>query len=151
MSYLINSKINKCTIADFQLKLSHETWEQVFDGYDVNKIFNSFLNIFPRIYYSSFPLTRVKSKVNQNSWIAPGIITSRKHKRELCKELQNNNNASLAPYYRGYSKILSMVIRKAKRMEHDKLILNSHNKVKTTWGVINKESGRYKKEVKYKL
>jgi hypothetical protein len=44
-----------------------------------------------------------------------------------------------------------MVIRKAKIIEHDKLILNSHNKVKTTWGVINKESGRNKKEVKYKL
>jgi len=30
-------------------------------------------------------------------------------------------------------------------MEHDKLILNSHNKVKTTWNIINKESGRNKK------
>jgi hypothetical protein len=37
-----------------------------------------------------------------------------------------------------------MVIRKAKIIEHDKLILNSHNKVKTTWCVINKESGRNK-------
>ena len=38
-----------------------------------------------------------------------------------------------------------MVRRKAKIIEHDKLILNSHNKVKTTWGIINKESGRNKK------
>ena len=36
-------------------------------------------------------------------------------------------------------------------MEHDKLILNSHNEVKTTWDIINKESGRHKKEVKYNL
>jgi hypothetical protein len=33
------------------------------------------------------------------------------------------------------------VIKKAKRMEYDKLILNSHNKIKTTWNIINKESG----------
>jgi hypothetical protein len=52
--------------------------------------------------------------MNQNSWIIPGIITSCKHRRELCKEVQNNNNASAASYYRDYSKILSMVIRKAK-------------------------------------
>ena len=39
-------KMNKYTIADFQLKLSHETWEQVFNGTDVNEIFNSFLNNF---------------------------------------------------------------------------------------------------------
>jgi len=40
-----------------------------------------------------------------------------------------------------------MVIRKPKITEHDKLILNSHNKVKkTTCGIINKESGRNKKK-----
>jgi hypothetical protein len=83
--------------------------------------------------------------MNQNSWITPGIITSCKHKRELYKELQYNNSATLASYYRDYSKILSIVTRKAKRIEHDKLILNSHNKVKITWGIIHKESGRNKK------
>jgi len=41
-----------------------------------------------------------------------------------------------------------MVIRNAKRIEHDKLILNSHNKVKTTCDIINKESGKTKKKVK---
>jgi hypothetical protein len=81
----IKRKINNYTI-DFQLKLSHETWEPVFDGNDVNQIFNSFLNIFLRIYYSSFPLIQAKSKMNQNSWITPGIITSCKCKRQLYKE-----------------------------------------------------------------
>ena len=120
MSYL-HKKINQYTIADFQLKLSHEMWEQVFDWNDVNKIFNSFLNIFLRIYYSSFPLIEAKSKMNQNSWITPGTITSSKHEGELYKELQNNNNnATLASYYTDYSEILSIVIRKAKIIEHDK-------------------------------
>ena len=82
--------------------------------------------------------------MNQNSWITPGIITFCKHKRELHKELQNNNNVMLASYYRDYTKILSMAIRKPKIIEHDKLILNSHNKVKTTWGIINKESEEIK-------
>jgi hypothetical protein len=44
-----------------------------------------------------------------------------------------------------------MVIRKAKIIENDKLIRNFHNKVKTTWGITNKESGRNKTEAKYKL
>jgi hypothetical protein len=38
-----------------------------------------------------------------------------------------------------------MVIRKAKITKNDKLILNSQNKVKTTWGIINKVSGKSKK------
>ena len=117
----IGRKINKYIIADFQLKLSHETGELVFDENDVNKIFNSFLNIFLRMYYSSFPLIQAKNKMNQYSWITPGI-TSCKHTRELYKELENNNNnnATLASYYRDYSKKLYMVIRKAEIIEHDK-------------------------------
>ena len=59
--------------------------------------------------------------------------------------MKNNNNATLASYYKDYSKILSKVIKMAKRMEYDKLILNSYNKAKTTWDIINKESGRNKK------
>jgi len=70
------------------LKLSYEMWEQVFDGNDVNKIFNSFVYIFLRIHYSSFSLVQAKSKMNQNSWTTPGIITACKHKRELYKELK---------------------------------------------------------------
>jgi hypothetical protein len=45
-----------------------------------------------------------------------------------------------------------VVIRKVKIIERDKLMLNSRNKVKTTWGIINKASGKNKKkEVKCKL
>jgi len=33
-------------------------------------------------------------------------------------------------------------------MEYDKLILNSHDKAKTTWDIINKESGRNIKKKK---
>jgi hypothetical protein len=83
--------------------------------------------------------------MNRNSWITAGIVTSCKHKRDLYKELQINNNDTLAFYYRDCTKILSRVIRKAEIIEHDKLIQNSQDKAKTTWGIINKESGRNKK------
>jgi hypothetical protein len=103
-------KINKYTIAGFQLNLSYEMWQQEFNGNDVNEICNSLLNTSLRIYYSSFPLIRVKNKINQNSWITPGIITCCKCKRELHKVLNNNNNnnntATLASYNRDYAKIL---------------------------------------------
>jgi hypothetical protein len=68
--------------------------------------------------------------MKRNSWITTGIITSCTHKRELYKELQINNNDTLASYYRDYTKILSRVIRKAKIIEHDKLIQNSQIKLK---------------------
>jgi hypothetical protein len=39
---LFRRKVNKHSVADFQLKLSYETWEPVFDGNDINTIFNVF-------------------------------------------------------------------------------------------------------------
>ena len=51
----------------------------------VNEIFNFFLNIFIRINYSSFLLFQVKYKMNKNSWITPGIITSCKRKENYIR------------------------------------------------------------------
>jgi len=38
--------INQYTIADFQLKLSYETRDSVFEWNNANIIFNSFLNVY---------------------------------------------------------------------------------------------------------
>jgi len=37
---------NKCTIHDFMTKLRYETWGNIFDGNDVDSIFNNFPNTF---------------------------------------------------------------------------------------------------------
>jgi hypothetical protein len=51
-------KINKYTISDFIDKLSCESWDTIFNSEEVNALFNSFLNIYLRILYSSFPLKK---------------------------------------------------------------------------------------------
>jgi hypothetical protein len=78
---------------------------------------------------------------NQNSWITPGILISCKHKRDLYTQLWNNNNN---PITTSHYKILQNIdsgYKKAKCMGYDKLILNSDNKIKTKWNIINKEPG----------
>jgi hypothetical protein len=52
-------KKNKHTINDFLNKLSYETWGAIFSTDDVNEMFNSFLDSYLKIFYSSFPLKRV--------------------------------------------------------------------------------------------
>jgi len=51
-------KINKYTVSDFIDKLSCESWDSIFNSEDVNAMFNSFLNIYLRIFYSNFPLKK---------------------------------------------------------------------------------------------
>ena len=57
---------------------------------------------------------------------------------------RQNNNLKLKKYYKQYRKVLSKVILAAKKLHYNKVILNSKNKIKSTWRVINKEKGKSK-------
>jgi len=54
--------VNKHTILDLIYKLNFESWDGVYNSTDVNIMFNSFLNTYLRIFYSSFPLLRIKDR-----------------------------------------------------------------------------------------
>ena len=57
---------------EFQNSLSYESWDQVFDGNNVNKIFNSFLSTYLRNFYASFPFKKIYNKT-KTPWITIGI------------------------------------------------------------------------------
>ena len=135
-------KIDKLTTLDFIYNLSNVAWDSVFDATDVNLMFNSFLNTYLRIFCSCFPLIRIKSSKYNNNWITLGIRTSCKRKRELFLLTRNSNNAALKQYYKVYCKILTKVIKDAKRMTLNKRISKSNNKTKTTWNIINELLGK---------
>ena len=69
-------------MAEFQNSLSYESCDQVFDGDDVNKIFNSFLNTNLRTFYASFPLKKINNEIN-TLWVTIGIKNSCIQKRKL--------------------------------------------------------------------
>jgi hypothetical protein len=60
-------------------------------------------------------------------------------------ELKKNNNPVLKKYFKDYCRILTKVIKEAKRMEYDRHILNSNNLMRTSWKLINKELGKDRK------
>jgi uncharacterized Ntn-hydrolase superfamily protein len=56
-------------------------------------------------------------KKNKN-WITLGILMSCKHKRELFIACRNSNNPDLINHYKRYCKILSAVIKEAKKLNY---------------------------------
>jgi len=48
-------KIDKYTMHDFQIKLSFDSWESVFENDNIDTTSNSFLNTYLRIFYPSSP------------------------------------------------------------------------------------------------
>jgi len=95
-------KFNKQGIFEFGIKLSFETWDNVFENSDINSMYNNFLNSYLRTFYSSFPLKRLVKKANGNAWITMGIETSCKHKRELYCLYKNSNDPLLKDHYKLY-------------------------------------------------
>ena len=88
-----NQKVDK--FVDFNTKLSYESWEGIFAENNVNTIFNNFLNMYLRIFYSSFPLKKVHHKSCNKAWLTPGITISRIHKRKLFLIQRNSNDPNL--------------------------------------------------------
>jgi hypothetical protein len=135
-------KVNEYTIIDFLDNLSNESWESTFNTENVDLMFNSFLNTYLRIFYSSFPPIRINSRKNKKTWITQGIRKSCKHKRELFLLTKNSNNPTLNRHYKVYCNILTKVINEAKKMYYNKRIINSTNKTKSTWKIINELLGK---------
>jgi len=108
-------QINENTIAQFKLNLSYENWSETFteDNIDIN--FKNFLNTYLRIFNSTFPYKRIYPNRNRNAWITKGIKTSCKRKEALYILSKNTQNPKLSSHYKTYSKILSGVIRTAKK------------------------------------
>jgi hypothetical protein len=80
-------------------------------------------------------------KKTRNDWITQGFKTSCQHKRSLYIH-SRSNKPHMRAYYNKYCKILTRVIKEAKRQHYRRLIEKSDNKIKTTWNIIKHESGK---------
>jgi hypothetical protein len=114
---------------EFLTQLSYESWDSTFSDRDVDMIFNAFHNTYLRIFYSNFPKVQDKTNTKCNPWMTRGINISCRNERELYITLRNRNDPNLIWYYKLYSKILSNVIRPAKKKT---FVGTSHNAKQTT-------------------
>jgi len=106
-------KINEHTINDFLPNLGYETWDTIFSTDKINKMFNSFLDSYLKIFYSSFPLKKVHiaKEIKNKNCITLGILNTCKHKTELFIACRKSNNLDLINHYKRYCKVLSVVIK----------------------------------------
>ena len=69
-------------------------------------------------------------------------MTSCKHKREFLTACRNNNNPDLLKHYNRYSKILSAVIKEAKKLHYADKIKKASTKNRTIWNIVHLESNK---------
>lgn len=118
-------QINETTLAQFKLHLSEENWSNTFEEEDMEISFNNFLNVYLKIFNRSFPFKKYYNKHANQGWVTKGIKTSCNHKRDLYMLCKNTNNSKIKTHYKMYCKILSKVIKVAKRQHFNNLIKHS--------------------------
>ena len=68
--------ITKNLISTILKTLSSESWENVYEHYEINKTFNELFNKCLSIFESSFPIQTTTLKFNNNGWIINRISVS---------------------------------------------------------------------------
>jgi hypothetical protein len=137
-------QINEFTISEFKLNLSYESWDVIFTEENVDSLFNSFLNTYLKIFHHSFSLKKVYHSQHNKAWITTGIKISSQHKRDLYLLCRSTNNPKLKSHYKTYCRILSDVIKTAKKLYYNKLVTNSNNKAKSIWNIVKMETEKKK-------
>jgi hypothetical protein len=102
----------------------------------------SLLYTFLNIFEASFPIKYVSIGKIKNDWIAQGIKICCKGKRSLYIYGRNSNDPNTRAFYIKYCKILNNVIKEAKKQHYCRLIAKSDNKIKTTWNIVKRETGK---------
>jgi hypothetical protein len=138
--------INDQNIMEFQLQLSYENWEEIFTEDEANTSFNKFLNIYLRIFNCWFIKKQKHSNTIYKPWLTKGIKISCNRKKEFYFKIRENNETQHKLYYKQYCKILYKVIKEAKKLYYKDIITKSKNKMKTTWNIIQKGTGKKIKE-----
>jgi capsular polysaccharide biosynthesis protein len=74
-----------------------------------------------------------------NTWY--DFLCSKKYLYLLSRD---SNDTYLIRHYKQHCKVLANVIKETKRSLHNNQVINSANKIKTTWNIIKSETNRSK-------
>lgn len=145
---------NKCieNKTKFSKYLSQEAWAELYIESDPDKAVDIFYNIVNYYHETSFPQISVKlnSNHNNNKVYSNPEVVSKKHEIDrlyYIKKLSSNNEELLAELKQKKFEY-EQLIMKLKKDRLNKNILDSTNKQKTIWSIINKNTGKniHKKE-----
>jgi len=114
----------------------------MFEDKGMNILFNSFLNTYLRLFYTSFHLKPPKSRISSREWITPSIKMQCHPRRGLYLLSKNNNDCSIKNCYKTLCKSLSNYITKGKCSYYNKLLCNSNNNISSTWKIVKTETVR---------
>lgn len=130
-------------IHKFKDCLANLPWSDIYAENDFNHAFDKFYELLQLLYKLCFPKIRIKinnTTTKKQRWISKGLKISCKTKRLLRYKYYTTKLSSFKQKYYLYSKVLQKCIYRSKKNMNVKYIVNSKNKCRATWSVINSET-----------
>lgn len=140
--------ISYVPVSDTRLELYRNNILEKLTGLQYNEnpnlLYESIFNLVKNEYDIVFKpkIIKVKNKVTFSDWATVGIHRSRQRLYELYEERSYNKNTAFVEYVRQYSKMFKCVCVSAKSNYFKNQIKSSNNVMRTTWKIINNETGK---------
>lgn len=113
---------------------------------DPDTLYKKFFNCIKEEFDHTFPTKVVTPRTitKFSDWATTGIFKSRNRLYELYDMKRYDTSPTFVEYVKKYSKLFKKVCSLAKSIFIRDKITKSSNKIKATWEVINRESGKIK-------
>lgn len=130
---------NEQSINGLIFSLSIQDWSPVYNEVDVDKSYDTFLDIFMSLYDEHCPVKELlkKSKRNKSPWLTKGIINACKKKNNLYKLFIKSKTVEAELRYKRYRNKLTDIIRSSKQLYYRQLLYENKNNIKRTWDTLN--------------
>lgn len=137
--YIEKQEYTQENLDKFKYSLSKLSFQEIYDTSDPNQAFKIFHENFKLFYDLCFPVKRIKvHSKHRPKWLTKGIKICTRRKREKLWKYRMFPNEDNKNDYKTYSNRLKRVIKQTQRAQNEYNIINSENKSKETWRIINK-------------
>ena len=127
----------------FRDLLAKENWSSLYYA-PVDKKYETFYSIFKYYFDLIFPQKTIRKVKIKNKWFNANLKKERENNIYFAKAARQCNNPVLHKTVKEKNKSFKNKLINAKKEYIDNLIINSDNVTKTTWNIINEETGRFK-------
>ena len=135
--------------ASFKKDLKKADWSILNRRENANIIYESFLEIFLKLYEKHFPLQKqvIKTKDLLTPWMTKGMKKSSKQKQKLYIKYLKNKTEETESTYKNYKNLFEKLRKKGKQIYYSSLIEKYKNDSKKTWQVIKDITGKKKNKL----
>nr|XP_023026325.1 uncharacterized protein LOC111514323 [Leptinotarsa decemlineata] len=129
--------------------LINEKWENVFESSTADEKYSAFISTFGYFHNICFTSKNARPSIRSTShWLTPEIHDAKNRLMFLHSWQKQHPTSENSKIYNDYKKNYYKLLDSTKRTLNNKRIMESDNKQKTVWSIVNKEIGRNSKHVK---